>query len=125
MIALEHERALGPLGAAQRCRGRALDLDVFVNDLAVVDDLQEASVGGFLALAIKARGLEGDIEGLPFAGRLAGVEARLGGIVNAAAIAIVQVLVLLAEAVEDLHFILALKKDPGISHPWDVELRVP
>src|SRR5262245_66336594 len=124
MIALKHERTEWLFRAAQRGRGRALDLDILVNDFAVVDDFHEARVGGFLALVVEPWGLKRDIEGLPLPGRLAGIEAWLGGVVDAAAIAVVQVLVRLAKAIEDLHLVLPLEIDAGIAPLGNVELDV-
>src|SRR5207237_7949220 len=93
--------------AAEARRSRSLQVDILVNDLAVVHDLDEAGTRDLLALFIKARGAENDVERLPFAGLLRRVDARRGMVVNAAAVAGVQLFVLLAVAVADSPFVLA------------------
>jgi len=75
VVALEHEGAFGLLIAVGRGAGGAGDLDVLVDDLAVVDDLDEDGVGDLLAVLVEARGFEDDVEALPLAGRLGCVDA--------------------------------------------------
>src|SRR5262249_17819687 len=76
------------------------------------------------AFGIKPRRLERDVEGLPFARLLGGVDARRGMVVDAAAIAVFQVLVFLAKAVENLHFVVTHEVDAGVAALGDVEFDV-
>src|ERR1035441_6236578 len=55
--------------------GGAVELHVFVNNFAVVDDLNNLGVGDLLAAGVKSWRPEGEVERLPLAGRLAGVDA--------------------------------------------------
>lgn len=79
MIALEEERAgrlfVGRLQVGGGA-GRAGDLDVFVDQDAVVHHLHEAGVGDFFAVLVKARGEENHVKGLPLAGLFGDVDAR-------------------------------------------------
>src|ERR1039458_4771549 len=56
--------------------GRPAEFDVFMDELAVVHELNNLRIGDLLAAAVKAWRAEGDVECLPLAGRLTGVDAR-------------------------------------------------
>src|SRR5947209_6113459 len=75
MIALKHQRPLRLLRAAQRGGGRFLDLDVFMDDDAIVDHFNELGLGRLLAIFAKSRGQENHVISLPLAGCLADVLA--------------------------------------------------
>src|SRR5207253_2653398 len=81
VVALQEDRTSWPFARKLRAAGGAGALDVLVNHLPVVEDLYENSIGGLLARPIgirrsEARGAEGDVKSLPFAGGLAGVHLR-------------------------------------------------
>src|SRR4051812_22043654 len=76
MIGLQQERSLRHLLVHPRRAGGMLYLDVLVNHLAVERHLDEAAVDGLLAVLIQAGRAKSDVERLPFAGLLAGVDAR-------------------------------------------------
>src|ERR1043166_9809622 len=76
MISLQHERTgwffVQPMGGASRTR----HLHIFLNDLAIMRDADEARVLRFLAAGVKARRAKHNIESLPLARRLAGIDRR-------------------------------------------------
>lgn len=76
MVALEPNRADRLFIFPKRGAGWAGQLDVLVNDLTVVHDFNESGIGDLLAVGVKTRRAEGDIERLPLAGRLADIDAR-------------------------------------------------
>src|SRR6266850_565784 len=47
-----------------------------MNELTIVDDLDDDSIGGFVSAIIEAWGAKSNIECLPFAWRFAGIDAR-------------------------------------------------
>src|SRR5438552_1394476 len=76
VISLEHDRA-GRLFLERHGAARwAVEFHVFMDDLAVVDDFDHFCVLDFFAGGIETGRSKGDIEGLPLARRLAGIDAR-------------------------------------------------
>ena len=77
MVALKHERSSGHLPVLiQRGAGGAVQLDVFLHELAVVSHPLEPRVGRLPARGVESRRGELDIKSLPLAGRKAGVDSR-------------------------------------------------
>src|SRR5690606_23805822 len=95
---------------------------------AVVVNADEAGIGGFVAVFVKARGVKNDVEALPLAGRTRGVAGRSGAfvaalflfagviptLINAAVVAVGEFAVGFAEVVEHLHFVAAHEVDAGV-----------
>src|SRR5215208_5630505 len=104
MIALEKQRPGGPFFVNQLAAGWRLGLDVLLDFFAVELHADEFGVLRLLP-AFEARGLEDDVKGLPFAGSFGGVGGRLGGAVNRADVALSELVIGAAEAVENLHFV--------------------
>ena len=99
--------------------GWCRQLDVVVDHVSVEDDLEKAGIGRLLAVGIKARRLEADVERLPLARFFAGVDAgryalvelvifrlQLGARIDPAAIAALRLLD--APAIANLNFVQAL-----------------
>src|SRR6185436_940674 len=76
VIALQHDRPFGLLVLPRAGPRRAGDFPVLVDDLAVVGDLHEPRRGGLLSGGVEPRRAEDDVEGLPLARRLGGVDLR-------------------------------------------------
>src|SRR5262249_31324397 len=101
-----------------------------------VEDLDEESIGGLLARAIKARCAESDVKTLPFAGRLARIHfrrmtlvallalasRRFPALINRTAILLAQLG--LSKAVEHLHFVAVLEIDARVGAFRDAKLDV-
>jgi len=70
VVSLEHYRTcrffIIPMGSSSR----AGQIDIFVNNFSIVDDLNKLGVGNFLPIRIEPRRAKSNIEALPFAGRL-------------------------------------------------------
>src|SRR5207244_4975091 len=75
MIPLQPDRPLGFL-FVPAASSRASQFDIFVNNFAIVHNFYHRRVRDFLALAVKARSFEGDVECLPLARWFAGIDAR-------------------------------------------------
>src|ERR1039458_10006825 len=75
VIPLQPDRAGRLLVLGYWPAGRTAEFDVFMDELAVVHELHNLRVGDLLAAGVKAWRAEGDVECLPLAGRLAGVDA--------------------------------------------------
>lgn len=130
MIALQHERArrllVKPVGRASRAR----NFHIFVNNLAVVSHSNKARIFNFFPAGIESRRSEDNIEGLPLARRLAGVDRRRAALeigfgfaatgIDSAAIAVFWLLH--APTVQNLNFITPLKIHAGIRVLWHDEL---
>ena len=76
MISLEQDRAGRLFLLRKSAAGRAGEFDIFVDDLAVVNHFHHFRILGLFAVGIEARRAEGDVESLPLACQLAGVDAR-------------------------------------------------
>src|ERR1035437_4271413 len=76
VMSLQPDRAGWLLVLGYWTAGRAAEFDVFMDELAVVRELNNLRIGDLPAAGVKAWRAEGDVEGLPLAGRLAGVDAR-------------------------------------------------
>src|SRR5437868_3346694 len=74
MVALQPDRT-GRLFAFPAAASWAGEFDIFVDELAVVNHFYHPGIGGFLSVLIKTGRAEGDVKGLPLAGRLAGIDA--------------------------------------------------
>src|SRR4051794_4682163 len=110
-MVLEVDRS-GHAGVAAEARDGVVDrdLEVVVDRLAIVDD---ADADGLDLLAVAAdRGVEVDVVALPDGGGLAGVDLRLGDLVDPAAVV---VLAVEAVAVEDLDLVAALEIDAAVA----------
>ena len=75
MVPLEEKWARWFLILEVRATSWAGEFDVFVSQLAIVKDAQHFCIGDFLAGAVEAGSLKGDVKGLPFARWFAGVDA--------------------------------------------------
>src|SRR5438445_963365 len=74
VVGLEKDRAFGMLGLLPVVARRIREVDVVLDDLAVEHDLHEPGIGGLLPRGVELRGAEGDVERLPLARGLRGVE---------------------------------------------------
>lgn len=135
VVALEHDWAGRSFVVEAGAAGGAGDFDVFVDEFSVLPDFDEAAVFGFFAGGVEARSAEDDVKGLPFARTTAGVDARgvaviafvgfpVPALVDAATVAVFEMVVWFAPAVEDLDFVTALHVDAGVGVGGDVEFDV-
>src|SRR5687767_7337612 len=101
MIPLEKQRPRRRFIVVELPTGRPLHLDVILNLLAIEFDADELRVLRLFSI-LEARRLEDNVKRLPLAGRLGRVAGRLGGAVDRPYIALPQLVIRLAEAVQDL-----------------------
>src|ERR1039458_8556781 len=120
VVPLEPDRASRLLVLGHRPARGAVEFDVFVDDLAVVEELHNSRVGDLLAAGVESWRAERDVEALPFAGRLAGIDERGVALdvllidptrVDAAAFDSRILILFDAETVIDLHLIAAHQID--------------
>ncbi len=78
MIGLQEQGTAADFGKPPGMAGRCPQLQVFLHNLPVEDNLLEPGVGFLLAGLIEAWGLENQVECLPFTGRPRRV--HLGGV---------------------------------------------
>lgn len=133
VVALQHDRPERRFVFEARAARRPSDLRVFVDELAILPDFDEPAVLSFFAGVIKSGCTKNDVERLPFAGTTAGVETRrmavvafavIPTLIDAAAVAVFQVIVGHAPTVEDLHFVTALNVNAGVGIGRDIEFNV-
>src|ERR1051326_3551068 len=122
MVALQHQWShrlfVEPMGGTRRTG----DLDVFLDQLAVVTDLNKPGILNLFPAAIKPWRTEQHVKALPLAGRFARVHRRWASFeirlrftatgIHTSTIAILGFLY--APTVEDLDFIPALEIDSGV-----------
>src|SRR5262249_28663143 len=126
-VILEHDRAVLPFLNAADAAGRGGDLLVVDDGQAVLDDGEPGLLEDLVALA--ARGVEGDVVGLPPERRLASVDRWDDLLIDRAAVV---ALGLEAVGVEHLELVDPLEVDAavppglplGVGHVGNVELEM-